>query len=435
MEKEKTLKRDLAIDRFRGIAIFFVVLSLIVGALLGPMAEILEEQGKELPAFFALIDKLFSHHARDGVKLIPNFLPNIIGDNRAGLSLADLFAPMFLFIIGLTIVKSFKSRAEKYGTKQAYFQLAVRSLGLMAVGFLINGLEGWIEVLGGEEYISFDLNHKFAMIGVFFALAAVLVLVISLMLKNKKFKTIASNILKYTLAFIGTICLFFITVRLAEISGGTGVEAFGGNVWDILQNIGLASLFALLFVNMGKTGRLVIVALIFTFFSIFNQFGGAAITTRVIEGGVPGALSSSALILLGSVFVEIWNNKKLYFTLTGTLTVLGLILTFGVQLLFTKRGYTPNYVMLTAALSSLIYAGLSLLNNFKPKFAFFTWWGSSAILTYTSAYTLALLMGGTLLILELVIPVWAFIVIAVVIVALFTLMNWSLTRKGKFVRI
>jgi predicted acyltransferase len=142
MEKEKTLKRDLAIDRFRGIAIFFVVLSLIVGALLGPMAEILEEQGKELPAFFALIDKLFSHHARDGVKLIPNFLPNIIGDNRAGLSLADLFAPMFLFIIGLTIVKSFKSRAEKYGTKQAYFQLAVRSLGLMAIGFLINGLEG-----------------------------------------------------------------------------------------------------------------------------------------------------------------------------------------------------------------------------------------------------------------------------------------------------
>ena len=119
----KTKERLISIDRFRGLCMFLMVCSFIFGAFtcFEPLAPLIE-------------------HGSKGFQVLP------------GISIADLFAPMFIFVIGLTIVKSFKSREEKFGTRRAYFQLAVRFLSLIGIGILFNGFENaWIDIFMGQQ--------------------------------------------------------------------------------------------------------------------------------------------------------------------------------------------------------------------------------------------------------------------------------------------
>ena len=80
----------------------------------------------------------------------------------------------------------------------------------------------------------------------------------------------------------------------------------------------------------------------------------------------------------------------------------------------------------------LLWGALGLLDGFKCKFALFTWWGGSCFLTYVLSLAFgfameAVLGSGTSVPLALA--------IGVVWLALMTLMNWLLAKKGKHVKI
>ena len=126
-------KRIISIDRFRGLCMFVMVISFFLGVFEDTFA-------KWAPIF---------EHGESGFQILP------------GIAFADIFAPMFIFVIGLTYVKSFKSREAKYGTKVAYFQIAIRYLGLMGIGALLNGFEdGWLDVFQGTAFKELDKNIK-----------------------------------------------------------------------------------------------------------------------------------------------------------------------------------------------------------------------------------------------------------------------------------
>lgn len=408
-KQNSTKERILSIDRFRGLCMFAMVCSFIFGifSAFGFLAPIVE-------------------HGEGGFQVLP------------GISFADLFAAMFIFVIGLTMVKSFKSREAKFGTKRAYFQLATRFLALIGVGILFNGFEnGWAEIFTGESTWA-GLSIKIKIFGVMFwiAVALLLLYVISLMVKNEKFKKVAEAMFRYFLAIAGIMALYFILVSTGEkITPPVDGERFGGWEWDTLQNIGLAGLLALPFVKFDKWGRLTMVAITFTVLTVLMQNGLFPLANSILEGGIFGGFSWACILLLGTVFADL-KDHKFYWVLSSLLLLISVILIVGFDFIAAKRGCTPVYAMFCASISSMIWGGLNYLNNWKPKFDFFAIWGSNAILTYIlTIFIVGMILGGIFGDTLSTVNIWVAIVITIVILALFTLMNWLLKRKNKYIRL
>ena len=414
-KKEKDLKgesevkeRILSIDRFRGFCMLLMVCSFILGIF------------SAFDFFAPVID-----HAPNGFLILP------------GVSFADLFAAMFIFVIGLTMVKSFKSREAKYGTRKAYFQLATRFLGLIGIGILFNGFEnGWTGLFTGESTWA-DLSIKIKIFGIMFwiAIALLIVYIVSIFVKDPKFKKIAEMMLRYFLAIAGVLALYFILVSTGEkITAPVNGERFGGWEWDTLQNIGLAGLLALPFVKFDKWGRLTMVGIVFAVLTVLMQNGLFPLANSILEGGIFGGFSWACILLLGSVFAEL-KDHKFYWILTSLLLLISVVLIVGFDFIAAKRGCTPVYAMFTSSVSAMIWGGLNFLNNWKPKFDFLAIWGSNAILTYILTLFISAFLGGLLG--EYISPLHpaAAVVIWLVILALFTLMNWYLRRKNTYIRI
>lgn len=405
----KVKERILSIDRFRGLCMFAMVCSFVFGAL----------------GAFEVLTPLIGHGA-EGFQVLP------------GVSFADLFAPMFIFVIGLTMVRSFKSREEKYGTRMAYFQLATRFLALIGIGILFNGFEnGWGDVFTGSKTFA-ELSIKIQIFAVMFwiAIALLLVYIISLFFKNEKFKTIALAMLKYFLAVAGVLAVYFILVSTGEkITAPVDGERFGGWEWDTLQNIGLAGLLALPFVKYDKWGKLTIVGITFVVLSVLMQNGLFPLANKILEGGIFGGFSWAGILLLGSVFAE-FKDDKFYWILSSILLLISVVLIISFNFTAAKRGCTPVYAMFCASISSLVWGGLNFLNNWKPKFDFFAIWGSNAILTYILTLVfVSVLMGGLLGEQLATIGVWASVGIWLLIIVAYTVLNWLLNRKKIYVRI
>ena len=405
----KVKERILSIDRFRGLCMFAMVCSFVFGAL----------------GAFEVLTPLIGHGA-EGFQVLP------------GVSFADLFAPMFIFVIGLTMVRSFKSREEKYGTRMAYFQLATRFLALIGIGILFNGFEnGWGDVFTGSKTFA-ELSIKIQIFAVMFwiAIALLLVYIISLFFKNEKFKTIALAMLKYFLAVAGVLAVYFILVSTGEkITAPVDGERFGGWEWDTLQNIGLAGLLALPFVKYDKWGKLTIVGITFVVLSVLMQNGLFPLANKILEGGIFGGFSWAGILLLGSVFAE-FKDDKFYWILSSILLLISVVLIISFNFTAAKRGCTPVYAMFCASISSLVWGGLNFLNNWKPKFDFFAIWGSNAILTYILTLVfVSVVMGGLLGEQLATIGVWASVGVWLLIIVAYTVLNWLLNRKKIYVRI
>ncbi len=94
-------KRIEALDRFRGFAIVLMT----AGNFLG------------------------------GVRAVPDWLKHT---PDAGLSVADLIAPFFIFAVALTYGLSFRKRLDRDGAKAAYEHFTKRYLSLMGLGFIMS---------------------------------------------------------------------------------------------------------------------------------------------------------------------------------------------------------------------------------------------------------------------------------------------------------
>ncbi len=405
-------KRIISIDRFRGLCMFVIVISFFL--------DVFEDTfAKWAPIF---------EHGESGFQILP------------GIAFADIFAPMFIFVIGLTYVKSFKSREAKYGTKVAYFQIAIRYLGLMGIGALLNGFEdGWLDVFQGTAFKELDKNIKVFAVGFWIAIALVVLVLISRLFKSEKFKDIMSKTLRYFLAFMGLCVLYFIIVSTGEQVGSRFVADFqsnryGGWIWDTLQNIGLAGLMALPFVKFDKWGKLVMVAITFAVMTIFVQNGGYQLVRAILEGGLFGGFSWAGILLLGSIFVEI-KDEKIYWVLASLMLLISVVLIVAFEYTAVKRGCTPVYATFCASISAIVFAGIDALNKFTPKFALFTWWGGSSLLVYVVNYLVCLIIGAILTVKEVSLPLWAGLLITVVGLCLYTVMNWLLYRKDKHIRL
>lgn len=414
--------RVLSIDRMRGICIFIMVGSVLL-SMFGDT--------------FKAIAGLYGHGASGWQVVAGN--AHFVNGGYSGIAFADVFAPLFIFVIGLTFCSSFKRREQMYGATRACFQLGVRFAALTGFGAVVDGVSCLPDMFGGK-WSEMQFADKFFGLASFVLIAALLVLFVSQFVKNRRFGEVCGAVFRYIAAALGLAVLFFALCGLGEKIG----QAFGtqilyetskyGFAWDTLQNIGLAGLLALPFVKTGKWGRLAVVAAAYAALTVVYQHNGFGISEWVLEGGIVGGIGWAGILLLGSVFRDIKEDGQtlLFWLLSAGFVLVSVVLITFLGFIASKRGCTPVYCVFCAGIGGLLWGALGLLDGFKCKFALFTWWGGSCFLTYVLSLAFgfameAVLGSGTSVPLALA--------IGVVWLALMTLMNWLLAKKGKHVKI
>lgn len=285
--------RVLSIDRMRGICIFIMVGSVLL-SMFGDT--------------FKAIAGLYGHGASGWQVVAGN--AHFVNGGYSGIAFADVFAPLFIFVIGLTFCSSFKRREQMYGATRACFQLGVRFAALTGFGAVVDGVSCLPDMFGGK-WSEMQFADKFFGLASFVLIAALLVLFVSQFVKNRRFGEVCGAVFRYIAAALGLAALFFALCGLGEKIG----QAFGtqilyetskyGFAWDTLQNIGLAGLLALPFVKTGKWGRLAVVAAAYAALTVVYQHNGFGISEWVLEGGIVGGIGWAGILLLGSVFRDI----------------------------------------------------------------------------------------------------------------------------------
>lgn len=420
---EKTLKeRFLSIDRFRGFCMFFMFLSYL------------------LPLFsaFEFLSPLVEHYKDINSKVI-QILPRV--------SFSDLFAPMFIFCVGLTIVKSFKSREAKYGTSRAYLQLTTRFLALIGLGLLLNGFEnGWADIFqkGIKEFDGFSIQIKIYSVLFWVGVAMLIPILVSRFLKNEKFKFYSVSVFKYFLAIVGILGLYFILVAQAQKLVANPHNLYGGWEWDTLQNIGLAGLFALPFIALSKWIRLSVVVGVLFIMTVLYQNGLlqvdengnlTGIARDILEGGVIGGVQWACILLLGSIYFDFKDSPN-YWIIASTFMLIAVGGVIGFGFYAQKRGATPMYALFTSSVSAIIYGIFVQFDKWKFKYDFFADWGSSAMLVYIVTWLfIGALLGGLAEEKLAALPKWSGWMIALLFIGAFSAGNWFLRRKNIHIRI
>ncbi|WPL38185.1 hypothetical protein [Malacoplasma iowae] len=438
---KKTIKeRILSVDRFKGFCMFMLALSIIV-PLFGHNLFVGD--------FGTFLGSLFKHAPNDGsdskgaLIILPGVnTPGINGSaNIPGVSFADLFAPMFIFAIGLTIIPSFRSRERKYGTLRAYLQLATRFLALIGLGSVINGLEdGWIDVWtdpAKHSFEKFSIQIKIYAVSFWIVLGLMVLSFASVFIKTDKYKikTIMANGTKWYAAIMGLFSLYFILVKTGETFTTPTTPLYGGWVWDTLQNIGLSGLFALPFIALSKWARLITILFIIAIMSVLYQNGLFAFAKKILEGGVVGAIMWAMILLFGSVYYELREHKS-YWVICSVLMFLSLFFVVGLNFYAAKRGGTPMYALFTASLSAMIWGIFNLFNNFKPKYDLFADWGANSIFTYITLKLVRFALEGGIGEASLnKVSAGAAIPIIIALMGAFTAIHWVLRYKKVYIKL
>ena len=439
---KKTIKeRILSVDRFKGFCMFMLALSIIV-----PLFGNNLFKGD----FGTFLGSLFMHAPGSGANngaliVLPGvMIPGVNGNIQTpGVSFADLFAPMFIFAIGLTIIPSFKSRERKYGTLRAYLQLATRFLALMGLGSVINGLEdGWIDVWTdpNKTFEVLSIQIKIYAVSFWIVLALVVLSFASIFVKTDKFKikTIMVNGIKWYTAIMGLFSFYFILVKTGETFTPPitpAMQLYGGWVWDTLQNIGLAGLFSLPFIALSKWARLVTILFIIAIMSVLYQNGLFAFANKILEGGVIGGIMWAMILLFGSVYYELREHKS-YWVICSVLMFLSLFFIVGLHFYAAKRGGTPMYALFTASLSAMIWGIFNLFNNFRPKYDLFADWGANSIFTYITLKLVGFALEGGIGENALnKVSAGAAVPIIIVLMAAFTAIHWVLRYKKVYIKL
>lgn len=306
-------ERNIALDRFRGLAIILMVI----------VNDLAEE-----PAIPGILK-----HARD-----------------IGFTLADLVAPLFIIAIAATYRQSFLRRAA---------------------------------INKGETYVHF-IGRYLAILGIgafFSALSAVV---------------------------------------------------YEPSDWGALQAIGVAGLLTLLVIHLPILARGIIAGVLLVGYQLaLNLF----LLEEVLgsdHGGLIGAVSWGAMLILGTVMFDIHRKGMKWFAVgTGALSLLaaGSLLLVPIS----KNRVSLSFVLVSAAISCIVYIAVHLLTKKLPfKSDLIIWWGENPLLLYM--LHIVIMAVAALPFMALGIeerPLWLALPVTFVILAVLSFIAAKLHKSGK----
>ncbi|MDD3712737.1 MAG: heparan-alpha-glucosaminide N-acetyltransferase domain-containing protein [Candidatus Izemoplasmatales bacterium] len=311
--------RILSIDRYRGIAVFLLIVTL-------PMYFI---------DAFDFTDGFTTHVIEDAFLLVPNY------------AFYDLIAPIFIFAAGLSFSLSFKKAVVKYGKHRAFVRSVFRGLKLIAIGSFL--------LYFGEHPI--DDFYRVSS----YVIASFCGLWLLLWIMKLDFKRIISTILDIMLIVIGA---FALVVGLAEtvyllIHGSLPFEH-----WNVLQSIGFATLVTLLFHDFKPWMKLIALIILFMIYSFFYQLIGYNGFVSMSHGGVLGSFGWAQMMIAADLIGELSRTNKNVMYLFGAILVATGVAGY---LLFDcdKFSVSPGYVSMSIVLSYLLYLIFSLFDFWR----------------------------------------------------------------------
>jgi predicted acyltransferase len=168
--------------------------------------------------------------------------------------------------------------------------------------------------------------------------------------------------------------------------------------WGVLQAIGAAGLLTLLVIQLPTRVRLVIGLGLLAFYQIMLDTYWLEVVLRSPHGGFPGSLSWAAILIIATVFGDLYHQEdsRKFFIIVSLFSLLsGVVLSYFVPL--SKNRVSAPYDLITLGFSGLIFS-IFYLTNFELDY--FVAWGRNPLLLYT----LSLLLTGIFVLPD--IPVW-----------------------------
>jgi predicted acyltransferase len=155
-------------------------------------------------------------------------------------------------------------------------------------------------------------------------------------------------------------------------------------MWGVLQAIGLACVLCLPFMRLNWIYRAVIAiaALSAYQFALNNWWLKDVLASS--HGGILGAFSWSAMMLLSTAMADLFENRKrkdLYLITASVL--IAAALTAAVWFPISKNRVSPSYVLLTTGISAFLYYLFYLLNDIREiKIPLLSDWGINPLALY-----------------------------------------------------
>ena len=207
--------------------------------------------------------------------------------------------------------------------------------------------------------------------------------------------------------------------------------------WGVLQAIGVAGLVTLIFIRTKTFIRLLIGLLLLRIYQFLLQCFWLSAVLAAPHGGFFGAISWSAMLILATVFADIFHrstNRMRDLLLAGFSALLvALLLTFWFPI--SKNRVSAPYVLLSLGLSGMLFAACHLLvEQFKLRLHLLTLWGRNPLVLYILHM---LLLGFVVLpglpALYSQAPGWLVLLEGGMLVSMLTFVAWMLDKRRLFV--
>lgn len=171
---------------------------------------------------------------------------------------------------------------------------------------------------------------------------------------------------------------------LTSFGNLTGTYENSSN-WGLLQAIGTAGLITLLFIKFSTKIRAIVGILLLIFYQfMLDQFWLQTVLSSS-HGGFYGSISWGAMLLLGTVFADLYhsqnNSSKKFLFVAITVLVIGLTLLFFIPI--SKNRISFSYVIVALSLSALIFEIFDYsIKKFNINISLLSSWGKNPLLLY-----------------------------------------------------
>jgi len=156
--------------------------------------------------------------------------------------------------------------------------------------------------------------------------------------------------------------------------------------WGVLQAIGCAGLLTLMVIRLPTGIRLGIGLGLLAAYQYLLDTYWLEMVLRSPHGGLAGALSWSAVLIISTVFGDLYHNERYrkYFPFVSLLfMVAGFALALVVPV--SKNRVSASYDLITLGVSGLVFSEFYLTNLNLP---YFSAWGKNPLLLYSLSYLL-----------------------------------------------
>jgi predicted acyltransferase len=192
------------------------------------------------------------------------------------------------------------------------------------------------------------------------------------------------HFLRRFLAIIGIGAVFSAGEALVGLGSGTAS-------WGVLQAIGVAGIVTLLVLSLPLLARLAAAFAILASYQLLLNAFWLPTVLRSGHGGMQGALSWSAMLVLSTVVADFWRKRgrrELPVAASGSLALAaGIALTVIVPI--SKNRVSASYVLVSLGASSLLFSLVQVLvERLHARPALLSWWGANPLLLYVLHYVL-----------------------------------------------